>query len=62
MLIEDMEIHTVQDLLDALSLVEDRTVPIVAHDDGDLRNISMVDASILDDRGTLLEVHINLEL
>ena len=61
MLIEDMPIHTVQDLLDALILVEDKTVPLVIWDDGDLRDISLVDASILGDNGKLQEVHINLE-
>ena len=61
MCIEEMPIDTVQDMIDALSLVEDKTVPIVLWDDGDLRNISMVDASIMGDDGKLQEVHINAE-
>jgi hypothetical protein len=62
MTIEDMKIGTVQDMLDALALVEDKTVPLVIHDDGDLRDISMVDASIMGDNGKLQEVHINVEV
>jgi hypothetical protein len=53
-------INTVQDLIDELSLVEDKSVPISLWDDGDLREISMVDDSIMDDDGKLLEVHINI--
>jgi len=61
MSIEDMKIETVQDMLDALSQVEDKTVPLTIWDDGDLRDISMVDASIMGDDGKLQEVHINVE-
>jgi hypothetical protein len=58
---EIQEINSVQDLLDKLLQVEDKTVPIVIWDDGDLRDISMIDDSIMGDDEKLLEVHINME-
>jgi hypothetical protein len=54
-------IETVQELIDQLLLVEDKSVPISLWDDGDMREISMVDDSIMGDDGKLLEVHINIE-
>jgi hypothetical protein len=60
MRIEDMPINTVQDMLDALTKVEDKTVPLIVWDDGDLREISLVDASITNASGKPVEVHINV--